>query len=173
MGELLWRTPATGVVWQVNVSRDGKNVVAALSDGTIRWYRADDGVEYLAFFFRPAAAESADEWIAWTPQGYYLSSNNGDQYIGWHLNRGREGTPRFYRAVQFERLLYRPDIVEATYLGRDPKASVPSSSDGETFDIAKLATIAPPVVRVTAIGAGCPANRGRAQRQAAHRGPCR
>jgi hypothetical protein len=151
-GSPLWRTPATGVVWQVSVSKDGKSVVAALSDGTIRWYRAEDGVEYLAFFFRPASTESTAEWIAWTPQGYYLSSNNGDQYIGWHLNRGREGTPRFYRAVQFERLLYRPDIVEATYLGRDPKASVPSPSNGETFEIEKLATIAPPVVRVSAFG---------------------
>jgi hypothetical protein len=134
----------------VNVSKDGKSVVAALSDGTIRWYRAEDGVEYLAFFFRPASTESTAEWIAWTPQGYYLSSNNGDQYIGWHLNRGREGTPRFFRAVQFERLLYRPDIVEAAFLNRDPKADVPSRN-GEAFDIAQLAAIAPPVVRLTAL----------------------
>ena len=145
-------------------AKDGKSVVAALSDGTIRWYRAEDGVEYLAFFFRPASAESTAEWIAWTPQGYYLSSNNGDQYIGWHLNRGREGTPRFYRAVQFERLLYRPDIVEATYLGRHPRASVPSPSNGETFEIEKLATIAPPVVRLTALGSATQSSEAALQR---------
>jgi WD40 repeat protein len=143
-----WHVRASGVVWQVAVSPDGRTVVAALSDGTLRWLRAEDGVEYLALFVHPDSAE----WIAWTPQGYYLSSNNGDQYIGWHLNRGREGTPLFYRAVQFERLLYRPDIVDAAFRTRDPKAVAPLPSAGDAFDVTKLAAILPPVVRLTALG---------------------
>ena len=49
-GEQLWRQPAPGTVWAVNVSGDGRLVVAAYGDGTIRWHRMDDGQELLAFF---------------------------------------------------------------------------------------------------------------------------
>lgn len=143
-----WQARVSGVVWQVAVSPDGRTVVAALSDGTLRWLRAEDGAEYMALFVHPVSGE----WIAWTLQGYYISSNNGDQYIGWHLNRGREGTPLFYRAVQFERLLYRPDIVDAAFRSRDPNASVPSAGRDDAFDVSKLAGIIPPVVRLTALG---------------------
>ena len=108
---------------------EGRTVVAALSDGTLRWLRTEDGAEYMALF-----PPGSGEWIAWTPQGYYVSSDAGDQYIGWHLNRGREGTPLFYRAVQFERLLYRPDIVDESF--RQPRTQTdgrpPLRSRGST-----------------------------------------
>ena len=109
------------MVWQVVVSADGRSIVAAVGDGTLRWLRAEDGVEYLAAFVHPQTLE----WIAWTPQGYYVSSVRGDQLIGWHLNRGRDRSALFYRAVQFERLLYRPDIVDAAFAARDPRPPWP------------------------------------------------
>ncbi len=31
-----------------------------------------------------------DQWIMWTPQGYYDASPGADQLIGWHVNRGPE-----------------------------------------------------------------------------------
>jgi hypothetical protein len=34
-----WRTPAPGTPWQVNLSDDGRWLVGAFSDGTLRWYR--------------------------------------------------------------------------------------------------------------------------------------
>ena len=40
-------------VWAVNASRDGRIVVAARGDGTIRWHRADDGHELLALQVLP------------------------------------------------------------------------------------------------------------------------
>ena len=49
--------------------------------------------------------------MAWAPDGYYTSSVYGDNYVGWHLNRGKDQAPDFYRAVQFDRILYRPDRV--------------------------------------------------------------
>ena len=88
------------------------------------------------------------EWIAWTPQGYYVSSVHGDQLIGWHLNRGRDRSALFYRAVQFERLLYRPDIVDAAFAARDPRPAVAAPRRERAFDIAELRRIAPPLVRL-------------------------
>jgi WD40 repeat protein len=48
----LWDKPIAvpGIVWGVNLSSDGSIIVAAQGDGTIRWYRASDGEELLAFF---------------------------------------------------------------------------------------------------------------------------
>ena len=111
---LKWRVDTPGAVRSVVVAPSGQTVVAALSDGTIRWHRMDDGAEFLALF----AHASALEWIAWNGAGYYVSSSAGDEYIGWHLNRGREQGADFYRAVQFERILYRPDLVDESFRRR-------------------------------------------------------
>ena len=83
-GEQLWRQPAPGVVWAVNVSGDGRLVVAAYGDGTIRWHRMDDGQELLAFF--PMA--DRHNWVAWTPEGFYGATPGAYGVLRWHVNRG-------------------------------------------------------------------------------------
>jgi hypothetical protein len=66
----LWQRDVPEEPNDVSVSADGKLIVAAYNDGTIRWHRASDGEELLALFM------DADgrRWIAWTPQGYYDAS---------------------------------------------------------------------------------------------------
>lgn len=137
---LKWITRVPSVAWLVNITGDGKLVVAALSDGTIRWYRLEDGVEMFAFF--PHKNET--DWVAWIPQGYYMSSTYGDQYVGWHMNRSKDETPDFYRAVQFERVLYRPDVVVSHFKARGQL----QTRSLEQFDIMSLREIAPPRIRI-------------------------
>ena len=55
------------------------------------------------------------EWVAWTPEGYYTASLNGDKYVGWHINRGMERSALYYPASRFSRQFYSPQIV-AKYL---------------------------------------------------------
>ena len=141
-----WRVPLAAIARAVNISGDGRFVIAALSDGTIRWYRLTDGVELLAYF--PHAAGS--EWVAWTRAGYYISSPHGDSLLGWHLNRGNDQTPDFFRAVQFERVLYRPEIVTAAL--RAPTATTRSVAAAGQLDAARLLAIAPPRLTVQSLG---------------------
>ncbi len=138
----LWSVRLPAVAQAVNVSRDGRLAVAALSDGTLRWYRMSDGQEQLAYF----PHRNGQDWIAWVPEGYYTSSLAGDTFIGWHVNRGRESTPDFHRAVQFDRLLYRPDAVAAAFRAGPVPATrgVALKSLGADFDIRRLAEVAPP-----------------------------
>jgi WD40 repeat protein len=145
-GSRLWISIPSSATWAVKICEAARSVVALHSDGTIRWYRMEDGVEYMALFVHG----NREDWIAWTPQGYYLSSNYGDQYVGWHLNRGKDKTPDFYRAVQFERVLYRPDIVEETFRSRG-KESGTGTRALPRFDISKLSSIAPARVRLTTL----------------------
>src|SRR5262249_27618695 len=44
-GQRLWQRSPPSVVWAVNISGDGRLVVAAYGDGTLRWHRMDDGRE--------------------------------------------------------------------------------------------------------------------------------
>jgi WD40 repeat protein len=142
-----WVTGMSSDTGLINVTGDGSLAVAALSDGTIRWYRMDDGQEILALF----AHRNGQDWIAWIPAGYYMSSLAGDNYIGWHVNRGADRDPDFYRAIQFERVLYRPDIVQAYFKARG-KVSIQQlvGSGSAAFDIAQLDTVAPPRLQVAA-----------------------
>ena len=146
----IWHVKLPAVAWSVNVSRDGLLAVAALSDGTLRWYRMQDGREVLAFF----PHNNGRDWIAWVPDGYYMSSVYGDNYIGWHLNRGKDLTPDFYRAVQFDRILYRPDVVAASFRAalKPATRSLETIPQGADFEMARLRDIAPPRLKLKHAG---------------------
>lgn len=108
-----WRQNFSSEVRAVNASANGAWVVITLSDGTARWLRQSDGQEVLAFF----PHNNDHDWVLWRPDGYYASSEEGDQFVGWHVNRGLDREPDFYRAVQFERVFYRPDLLRSALEG--------------------------------------------------------
>jgi WD40 repeat protein len=83
-GTPLWTRAAPGVGWAVNITGDGRLVVAAYGDGTIRWHRMSDGVELLAFM--PLADQT--NWVAWTPEGFYAATAGAQGVLRWHVNRG-------------------------------------------------------------------------------------
>ncbi len=107
-GEERWKRAAPGAAWAVNLSGDGRLAVAAFADGTIRWYDYADGEELLAFF--PHADRR--RWVLWTPSGYYDASPDGEELIGWHVNRGPDREAVFYPAEIFRERFYRPDVVD-------------------------------------------------------------
>lgn len=51
------------------------------------------------------------EWAAWTPQGYYHASVEGDEMFGWQINRDWDLRPLFYRADRFRQQLERPEVM--------------------------------------------------------------
>jgi len=78
-----WSVP-TPAALRVAQSPDGRLVVAALRDGTVRWYRASDGVELLALFVH----SDGKRWVAFTPSGYYAASPAGEDLVGWQVDNG-------------------------------------------------------------------------------------
>lgn len=89
-GTLLWTRTTPGTAWAVNITGDGRLVVAAYGDGTIRWHSMDDGRELLALF--PMADRT--NWVAWTPRGYYAATPGAYGVLKWHINRGWDQSPR-------------------------------------------------------------------------------
>jgi hypothetical protein len=83
-GKPLWTRTAPGTVWAVNITGDGRLVVAAYGDGTIRWHRVSDGAELLAFM----PLSDRTNWVAWTPEGFYAATAGAQGVLRWHVNRG-------------------------------------------------------------------------------------
>ena len=146
-GNELWRQAAPGVVWSVNISADGRYVVAAYGDGTIRWHRASDGVEQLAFF--PHADKK--RWIMWTPEGYYDASPGGEDLIGWHLNQGKDKEARFIPSGQLYDVFFRPDIVQAKLNGDDISGLI-------TLTASQALKYPPPVMSFTKVPSSSKSN---------------
>ena len=119
-GQEQWKKPAPGTAWGVNVTGDGRLVLAAYGDGTIRWHRMSDGQELLALF-----VDKDDlRWVAWTPSGYYMASPGGEDLIGWHVNRGWDQAADFFPASRFRERFSRPDIARLVLETLDEDAAI-------------------------------------------------
>uniref|UniRef100_UPI0006CF669E WD40 repeat domain-containing protein n=1 Tax=Desulfosarcina cetonica TaxID=90730 RepID=UPI0006CF669E len=105
-----WQVPVP-VAWAVNITADGRYVVAALGDGTLRWYTVDKGREVLALFVHP----DGKRWIAWTPQGFFDASPGGSEIFGYHLNQGADKAGEFVAAEQLTEQFYRHDLIAGLF----------------------------------------------------------
>jgi WD40 repeat protein len=117
-GVELWKRPAPGVAWAVNISGDGRLAVAAYGDGTIRWHRMDDGVELLALF----PMLDKENWVAWTHEGVYAASSGAKAVLRWHVNRGWDAAadavpvtaiPETHRPEVIPHVLTSLDVLQA------------------------------------------------------------
>jgi WD40 repeat protein len=139
-GKAVWREPrpVPGVVWGVNVSADGKLIVAAYGDGTIRWHRVSDGAELLALFMHP----DGKRWVAWTPQGYYDASAGADDLIGWQVNHGYDKAADYFPASQFQQRFNRRDVVARVLDTLDADAAVAEADKAAGQPVAKAVPLA-------------------------------
>ncbi len=99
---------------------------------------------------------AGDEWVLWTPSGYYDSSPAGDRLIGWHVNRGRRNSARYYTVHQFRKRFYRPDVIDRILEAGDAKRGVELANQSrphepEALDLRKssdFVKMVPPRVKV-------------------------
>jgi WD40 repeat protein len=96
----------TNVVWAVVPSPDGRFLLSASHDQTLRIWDPDRDEPLLSLFF------AGDDWVAWTPEGYYAASPGGENLMGWQISNGPEQVGTFVRAGQFHKSLYRPDVIK-------------------------------------------------------------
>lgn len=101
-------------------------------------------------------ADDGENWIAWTPRGYYAASSGGDRMIGWQENQGRDRAARFYYADQFRGRFERPDIVLRAFETADLDQAIQLANNDipkppAPVDIREdLPKIRPPVVKILA-----------------------
>ncbi|MDB5373506.1 MAG: Caspase protein, partial [Belnapia sp.] len=117
-----------GAVWGVTVA--GDVAVAALGDGTLRWYRFGGGalVEQAALFIHA----DTRRWVLWTPEGLFdHAPNGGQELVGVLLNRGRAQSTEWASFQQAYRALYAPRAVHQRIAGDQAPARERMAQLGE------------------------------------------
>ncbi len=143
-GKIIWSVP---VNCAFAVNTNGRVVVGAMGDGTIRWYRVSDGRELLALF----PHKDRKRWILWTRSGYYHSSPGGEDLIGWHVNRGKDREGDFFPASRFRSIYARPDVIDSIYVTLDEREALLAAnreSGRQEIHPPPLEEKLPPVVRI-------------------------
>jgi WD40 repeat protein len=140
----------TGTVWAVAPSPDGRLLLSASKDQTLRIWDPDRDEPLLSLFV------AGDEWIAWTPEGYYAASPGGEKLMGWHVNNGSDRMASFYRAAQFRKSLYRPDVVKLILTTGSTERALESAdaARGKATERLEVAAVLPPLVEIAAPRSG-------------------
>ena len=103
----------TGDVWGVAVSPDSRLLVSGSDDQTVKLWEIEAGKLLLTIF-----QGTDNEWVAWTPEGFFDCSPGGVKYIGYHINRGEDKAADYVRIDQVYDQFYRPDLVAMKLEGR-------------------------------------------------------
>ncbi|QKO21142.1 PDZ domain-containing protein [Rhodoferax sp. BAB1] len=125
-GQQLWYTSTATETWAVNLSGDGRYVVAAFVDGSLRWFGAADGQERLALLLML----SQDNWLAWTPEGHYIAANPADPRLGQEIYPTLSPAARRIKTPDgsLNPEYHRPDLALAALLGSDAGKSATSAA---------------------------------------------
>lgn len=103
---------APAEVWGVVASGDGRLAVAALGDGTLRWYSLDGGVrplEELAVLFPHGGGR---QWVLWTPEALFDHSDDGGQeLVGFHFNTTKKAAPQWVEFKRVYEVLFNREMV--------------------------------------------------------------
>ena len=112
-GQPAWSKVAAAPVWAVNISADGRRVVAGLGNGSVVWYSAATGEELMSLFIEPAT----QRWVMWTPEGFFAHDSrtdgqpDGRGLIGYRRNAADRRASEFVEIGQLYPVFFRPDLV--------------------------------------------------------------
>ncbi len=126
-------------IW-LKVQRPGveEPVFIDLVGGKFRVYSDIDPLVSLFF--------AENDWIAWTPQGYYATSPGGERLMGWHINNGPDQLASFYPAAQFRKQFYRPDVIKLLLKTGSVEAALEEA--GTEGPVQSIAENLPPQVEI-------------------------
>jgi WD40 repeat protein len=138
----------TGQIMAVAPSPDGRYFVSGSSDQTIRIWRRDQEDPIMSIYV------SGREWIAWTPQGYYACSSQGEQLIAWQVNSGALKLPQVHPAARFRPSMYQPAILKYLIPAGDmPRAlAMAQKFDKALVQTTSVADVLPPEVTLDGFG---------------------
>lgn len=131
-GAPLWTVPMNTEVRAVNVSADGRLLVAALADGTLRWRRADDGAALLSLL-----PLRDGRWVLWTEAGYFDAGPGAEDLVGWLVPRPGGERADYFGVSRFRDRYLRPDIVDQVLAQRDAAKAVAVANEARVKQAAE------------------------------------
>jgi WD40 repeat protein len=114
----------TGEVLAVAIAGDGRWALSGAVDHTLALWSLADLPAASQTTLRPTLRlfpASDGAWVAWTPEGFFAASNNGEgaRLIGYSLNQGVAALAQYVSVEQLYERFYRPDLLVAKLHG-DP-----------------------------------------------------
>ncbi len=143
-GKALWMVPLATEARAVNVSADGKVVVAALADGTLRWRRAEDGSALLSLLVL-----ADGRWVAWTESGYFDAGTGAEDLVGWLVARPGGERVDYFGVSRFRERYLRPDVLDLVLAERDPARALARANEAR---MAKAKEAEPEVIKTIQAG---------------------
>nr|CRH04531.1 conserved exported protein of unknown function with WD-40 repeat [Candidatus Magnetococcus massalia] len=93
-GAYYWKRWLGVAAHAVNLTQDGRFVVAACDDGVLRWFGVRAGQPVVSLF----PHRNGQSWIVWSPKGLYAASEGASGLLGWQVNRQKRQAARFTAA---------------------------------------------------------------------------
>ena len=114
----------TGEIKAVAVSADGRWALSGSNDQTIKLWNLTEipssgNAEIVPTLTLFPTADG--EWIAWTPDGYFVASAKGARSIGYSINKGLGRKAKYVSVDQIYDRFYRPDLIYAKLHGDSKK----------------------------------------------------
>src|SRR5262249_27003109 len=92
---------------------------------------------------------AGNDWVAWTPQGYYAASPGGERMMGFAVVERPDHLPVFHPASHFRKQMYRPELIGLVLQKGSVAAAVKASlalAKGAHGKQASVAELLPPKV---------------------------
>ncbi len=136
----------TGVITSLAYSPERRYLLSGSRDQTLCVWDLDHDQPLMSLFV------AGNDWVAWTPQGYYAASPAGEELMGWHVNNGLDAMASFYPASQFRKTLYRPDVIKRLLQARSLEKALAEADAalGHASRPTQVAQVLPPQVAITA-----------------------
>lgn len=107
-GDLISRLPGhNGQVLSFANNLGGKYLFSSGGDQTIKVWNIDTG-ENLATLF----LADNNEWVIWSPDGYYAASAGGEKYLGWQVNYSTDKLSSYYPSHAFRNKYFQPEYIK-------------------------------------------------------------
>jgi WD40 repeat protein len=126
-------------VWDVAVSPDGKYLLVPWGQQFLQLFNIEGAPRRLLNIL------TVDEdWVAWTPQGYYAATPGGEKLIGWQVKRDDSTPLTFYPVERFRKLFYKPDVIKQVLATGSVEAALKAAGARE----AAIEDALPPAVEI-------------------------
>jgi hypothetical protein len=138
----------TGNILCVTPAPDGRLFATGSTDQTIRIWQSGHEDPLLSIFV------SGRDWIAWTPQGYYACSGQGERLLAWQVGNEAKKVPVVHPAERFRASMYRPAmlkyVIPAADLGK--AMAMAQKYDKALVETTTVADVLPPEVTLEGFG---------------------
>ncbi len=92
-----------------SIASANNRIIALCQDQTIRVWNQSTFELLASIYIAPK-----NDWICWTPQGFYEASSGGEKYMGWQLDESADVLSKFYRSSVFSTKFHNPALVKET-----------------------------------------------------------